>query len=110
MYTQRYLSDKADKEELSDDKSSPRAVPVQKEESQHVRLRNGKNGRHILHTHCETIVCEFSSIDKVELSTRPMQSEIGIIVHKACTDLVIWNNLALPSGTSTHDSSYCDSE
>jgi len=42
MYTQRYLSDKVDKEELSDHKSSPRAVPVQKEESQHVRLRNGK--------------------------------------------------------------------
>lgn len=69
-----------------------------------------KKGRHILHTHWETIVRELSSIDKVELSTRPMQSEMGMVVKKVCTDLVIWHNLALPSGASTHGSRYCESE
>jgi hypothetical protein len=40
-------------------------------------LRAGKNGQHILHTHGETIVRELASVDKVELSTRPIQSEHG---------------------------------
>jgi hypothetical protein len=40
-------------------------------------LGAGKNGQHILHTHGEIIVCELSSVDKVELSTRPIQSEHG---------------------------------
>jgi hypothetical protein len=55
----------------------------------------------ILHTHCETIVCEFSSVDKVELPMGPKQSE-GEVTKKLDTDLVVWHNFALPSGAPTH--------
>ena len=53
----------------------------------------------LLHTHHESIVCEFTRVDEIKLlwTLTAVQT-----LENNCAHLVVWDNLSLPLGTTTH--------
>ena len=55
----------------------------------------------LLHTHHESIVCEFTCVDEIKLLWKWMSTAVQTLEDN-CAYLVVWNNLSLPFGTTTH--------
>ena len=55
----------------------------------------------LLHAHHESIVCEFTGVDEIKLLQKWTSTAVPTLEYN-CAYLVVWDNLSLPLGTTTH--------